>query len=290
MSPASGNTSNQTFTFTFSSLGSWQDLGVVNFLINNFIDGRNACYLAYVPSSGTAGSVYLVNDAGASQGPYAGLTLPGAGTAANSQCTINGTGSSASASGDTLTLTLSITFSQAFAGNKVVYMAAQNLVSSGWHPLGTWSVPGPAPVGPAVGGVNPARSNTASQTYAFTFTDTNGYLDLGVLNVLINDALDGSHACYIAYSRSANVLYLLNDTGSALLPAITLGSGSVANSQCTINGSGSSAVGNGNTLTLTLNITFGTGFVGDRVIYAAARSNGDVLNSGWQAAGSVTVP
>ena len=30
-------------------------------------------------------------------------------------------------------------------------------------------------------------------------------------------------------------------------------------------------------------------FAGNRLIYAAARSNGDVFNSGWQAVGSRTV-
>jgi len=30
--------------------------------------------------------------------------------------------------------------------------------------------------------------------------------------------------------------------------------------------------------------------VGDQVIYMAARSNGDILNSGWQAVGTVKLP
>jgi len=86
------------------------------------------------------------------------------------------------------------------------------------------------------------------------------------------------------------VLYLVNDAGNGLLPGLTLnGSGTLGNSQCTITGSGSSASGSGYTLTLTLNITFPSSFAGNRIVYAAARSNGDVLNSGWQAVGSPTV-
>ena len=53
--------------------------------------------------------------------------------------------------------------------------------------------------------------------------------------------------------------------------------------------SGNYAVGSANTLTLTLSISFNSGFAGNRVFYMAARSNGDALNSGWQAAGSRTV-
>ena len=67
------------------------------------------------------------------------------------------------------------------------------------------------------------------------------------------------------------------------------GSGSVGNSQCAVTGAGSSASGAGNTLTLTLNLSFPSSFAGNRLIYLAARINGDVLNSGWQAVGSRTM-
>ena len=64
----------------------------------------------------------------------------------------------------------------------------------------------------------------------------------------------------------------------------------MGNSQCTVNGVGSSASINGNTLTLTLNTTFGAGFAGNRVFYLAARDVNALNNTDWQAAGSRTVP
>jgi hypothetical protein len=124
----------------------------------------------------------------------------------------------------------------------------------------------------------------------FTFSDANGWQNLGVLNILINDYLDGRHACYLAYSRPLGVLYLVNDPGNALLPELYLGSaGSVSNSQCTVYGTGSSATGSGTTLTLTVNLAFSASFVGDRIIYLAARDVG-AGNSGWQAKGRWRVP
>src|SRR5207302_1263376 len=57
----------------------------------------------------------------------------------------------------------------------------------------------PAPVS-----VTPAGGNTATQQFQFVFTDSAGYQDLGVLNILINNFLDGRHACYLAYSQPAN--------------------------------------------------------------------------------------
>ncbi len=86
------------------------------------------------------------------------------------------------------------------------------------------------------------------------------------------------------------MLYLVNDAGTALLPGLVMnGSGSVTNSQCTVNGVGSSAAGGGNTLVLTLNISFTAAFSGNRLIYMAARDATDSNNTGWQPMGSWTV-
>src|SRR4029077_17938564 len=130
---------------------------------------------------------------------------------------------------------------------KVFYLAAQDTASSGWLALATWSVPGTAPVGPGVGGVTPARSTSATQPFTFTFTDTNGFADLAVTNVLINNFLDGIGACYVAFvpsGPSAGTVILVDvagDAGGPYAGAFALpGSGTASNSQCTINGATSS--------------------------------------------------
>jgi len=284
VSPASGNAFIQTMTFTFADARGYQDLDVVNVLIGNFLDGRNSCYLAY---SRPLNVLYLINDAGTA-------LLPGlvqfAGTASNSQCTVTGAGSSATGSGNTLMLVLNMSFSTAFVGNKVTYMAARDLEggSSGWQALGTWGVPGATPF-PSAGGVSPASGAGSSQTFTFTFTDPKGYQDLGIVNILINNFLDGRQSCYLAYSRPLNVLYLVNDGGTELLPGMEQFAGTASNSQCTVTGAGSSATGTGNTLTLVLNMSFSTAFNGNKVIYIAARDSIDANDSEWQPLGSWTV-
>ena len=55
-------------------------------------------------------------------------------------------------------------------------------------------------------GVSPARGSGLTQHFAFTFTDANGATSLDVLNILMNDFLNGEQACYLGYSRSLNVL------------------------------------------------------------------------------------
>jgi hypothetical protein len=289
-SPASGSGNGGNFTFAFSDSAGYQNLHVVDILINSALDGRHACYIAFVPASN---SLYLVDDGGDAGGPYQGTNLPGVGSISNSQCSVNAGTSSVSTSGNTLTLTLSINFQPAFSGNKIFYLSAQDVSngSSGWQALGTWGVPGTPISGPSVTGMSPARTNSLTSTYSFTFSDTNGIADLGVVNILINSAIDGRHACYLAFVPSTGALYLVDDAGDAAGPysGTTLpGSGTVSNSQCTVGGPGSTLSTNGNNLTLTLPITFAPGFAGNQVFFLAARNNS--ANSGWQAAGSVTVP
>ncbi|SPF48864.1 exported hypothetical protein [Candidatus Sulfopaludibacter sp. SbA4] len=294
VSPSAGSGSTQQFTFTFSDTGGWQRLQVVDVLINNVLDGRQACYIAFVPSGASSGSVDLVDDSGDAGGPYSGMVLPGSGSVSNSQCSIAGAGSSAAGNGNTLTLTLAITFEPAFGGNHVMYLSAQDAsANSGWQALGTWNAPGAAVSGLGVGLVSPGRGSGLTGTYTFTFTDTKGWQDIAVANVLINGSIDGRHACYLALvpiSASSVSVLLVDDTGDAGGPysgMVAPGAGSVSNGQCSIAGTGSSVAASGGTLTITLPITFSAGFAGNQVFYLAARSG--TLNTGWQAVGSAAV-
>jgi len=256
VAPASGF----PFTFLFSDPDGYDKIGIVNVLINSALDARQACYLAY---SQPLGVLYLTNDQGVATGPGVplnGIEGPGA---SNSQCFL--TGGSAAASGTTLTLTLNLGFFAPFAGAKVIYLAVQDQSgnTSGWQALETWNVPGGSVAGPAVSGVTPAGGNTTGQTYTFTFTDSTGAQDLGVVNILIDAYLQGYGACYLAYSRPLDVLYLVDDSGSSLSTGLVLnGGGAVSNSQCRVYSTGSSAVLSGNTLILTLNLAFLPGFSG----------------------------
>jgi len=291
-SPPAGSGTAGTFVFTFSDAGGWQNLTVVDVLIRDVLDGRQACYVAFVPSGANSGAVYLVDDQGDAGGPYSGMVLPGSGSVSNSQCSVTAAGSSASGGGNTLTLTLAITFTPAFAGNKVVYLSAQDASStSGWQALGTWGVPGGAAVVPAVSAVAPAHSSGAGQTYTFTFTDNNGWQDLTLLDVLINTAINGAGACYVAFAPAGagtGTVYLVDNAGDAGGPytgMVLPSAGTVSNGQCSIAGAGSAVAASGNTLVLTLAIAFADSFGGNRVVYLAARSNSQ--NSGWQAVGTV---
>jgi len=150
-------------------------------------------------------------------------------------------------------------------------------------------VPGASPGALTVNGVSPARGNVSTGSLlTFSFSDTNGYQDLGVLNILINDVLDGRQACYIAYSRPLNTLYLVNDAGTGLLPVVPP-SVYVRNSQCGVSVQGAGVVPSGNTVNLTLFLDFSKTFAGNQVIYVAARDFAGANSSGWQPVGTWTL-
>ena len=79
-----------------------------------------------------------------------------------------------------------------------------------------------------------------------------------MLNVLINNGLDGAGACYIALVVNAGnaaqyTLYLQDDSGYNSLTSFQFdGDSTVSNSQCTLDAAGSSVSGTGSTLTLVL--------------------------------------
>jgi hypothetical protein len=286
--PADGTATNQptAFLFAFSDPRGTQDLGVVNVLVNNFLDGRNACYIAFDQPSG---ALYLVSDDGGSL-----ITAPPAGSASNSQCTVSMGVTNIAAPINTLLLPLNITFKPGFGGNKVIYMAARDVAqnNSGWQALGVVQVPGAVRTTPtSVTGMSPADGTGFGPTaFNFAFSDTNGFADLGVENILINNALDGHQACYLAYSRGINILYLVNDNGDSLLPGQSLGAaGSISNSQCTVSWGAGAVNAGGNNLTLNLNLTFSATFGGQRIFYLAARDANAGSNTDWQAMGTRTV-
>jgi hypothetical protein len=294
--PASGSGYSQTFTFKFTDQNGWQNFNVLDVLINNTLNGGQACYFALVPTGASAGKLYLASDSGPET--LSKINLPGSGSLSNSHCTLTATGASVSANSTTLTLVLPITFNSAFAGNMAFYLAAQDtsMNNSGWQPLATWNVPGAASNGPGVIGMSPARNTgSAEQTYTFTLTDSNGWQNLSVIDVLINSAVQGRSACYFALAvsvTSEGTMYLVSNgaagdptyAGVAGLPSAA----NIKNSQCTLSLEGATVDGGGNALTLTMPITFSNTFTGNKLFLVGAREAN--ATSGWQAIGSISLP
>jgi hypothetical protein len=252
-------------------------------LISNGLAMPNSCYISF---NGAANAISLATDAGtALQEP---VTLGQSGTLQNSQCSINPAASSVSGSGANATLNIALTFQSSFAGSKNVYMEVNDGVGdSGWVQVGTWTVP--AAGNPQAVSVAPSSGTGNTQVFTFVVSDPAGYTAINSAQVLIGNSLATANTCYIFYSRATNLLYLANDAGNAWPAPVTVGqSGTLQNSQCSIDALSSSASGSGTNLTLNLNLTFSGSFAGSRNVYMEAYDG--VGDSGWFQRGTWTVP
>jgi len=188
-------------------------------------------------------------------------------------------------SGNTLTLTTNTSFTAGFGGNKLLYLAARDLEggNSGWQALGRWQVPF------ALGDHRCGEPRSGARGVGLEEAG-----DFGVVNLLVNNFIDGRPTCYLAYVASTNSLLLVDDAGDAGGPfagsmVLNGGAAIIQNSQCSVNSTGSSAVNTGNTLTMTLNVTFKAPSPGNRVLWLAGRDGAGGNNTDWQAIATTTV-
>jgi hypothetical protein len=279
VTPSSGSGSSQTFSLQYSDTAGSTDIASVSVLVNSSLSTVAACSVVYTRASN---ALALLTDSGALPGS---TIAPGTGSQQNSQCTLSGAGSSVTPSGTTLTLNLALTFQPAFGGARNVYLQA--VAPSGtaaWQQEGVWTVPGTVQ---AVS-VTPSTGSGTTQTFSFQFSDSAGATDLTSVSALVNSALTTVGSCEVDYYRASNTLKLLTDSGGQPSSSLTPGSGSAQNSQCILNGAGSSVTTSGTTLTLNLALTFQTAYGGVKNAYMEAV--GALGTSGWQPRGTWTVP
>ena len=140
--------------------------------------------------------------------------------------------------------------------------------------------------------MSPSWGSGLSATITFTYQDRSDAANLQTVWALINSAIDGRAACYVAYYRPGNRLYLYPDNGDGTQAtdiALT-GNNTISNSQCSISAQGSLVETNGNTLTVKLPIAFKPAFAGFKGVWLAAQTMGAVETCDWQALGAWAVP
>jgi hypothetical protein len=227
------------------------------------------------------------DDASAMLGPVA----PGQNAVLqNSQCRLDAASMSMWASGNTLTLNFPLTFKATFGGLKNVYLYAQDTGNgtSNWQTRGSWSVPASANQPPTAVSVSPASGGGTSQLFTFTFADPNGGTDITWTQMIINSTLTGVGGCYVHYNRGVNQFWIYNDGASALVGPVYPGQpGVIQNSQCSLDGAGSSTSGSGNVLTLSISLSFKPSFADTKNTYLAAWDAANAT-SNWQLGGSWT--
>jgi Zn-dependent metalloprotease len=273
ITPNSGSGIDQTFTAIFTD-----QLGVAD------VRGR----IRFASASGTTCIIeYNAATDLVRMQDDTGVWMPGVpfggGILANSQCILNLASSSAVESGNTLTLNAHFTFTGTFLGPTTISLFARTKLgqSTGWVDRGTWTVG----VDLVAGTVTPNSGSGLSQVFTATYSDSAGASDLRARIRFVGASDPGP--CVIEYNATTDLVRMQDDTGAWTAP-VPLGSGTLGNSQCTLNRALSSAVENGTGLTLSLHITFSGAFVGSKTVSLMARSaNGQT--TGWVARGTWTV-
>jgi hypothetical protein len=110
-----------------------------------------------------------------------------------------------------------------------------------------------------------------TQTFTAAFSDSLGAAaDLKLARVRFGTT--NVAACVVDYNAMTAVVRLLDDSGAAG-PWTALGRGTLANSQCSLDLTQTSAIANGTSLTLTLRLAFTPSFVGQKSVYLRANSH-----------------
>jgi len=131
--------------------------------------------------------------------------------------------------------------------------------------------------------VSPGSGRGLSQTFVAVYSDSAGGAALNRRLLRIATTLSvATSQCYV--QADATGIYLFNDAGTAVIGPVN-GAGTISNSQCTLNGTGSSLTNAGNTSTLTVSLIFNSSYGGLKNLYLFA--NDSFGNSGgWSTLGT----
>ncbi len=169
-------------------------------------------------------------------------------------------------------------------------VVAANTAGSTSSAVWTFTTTSSPNVAPTADSVTVSQIGPSVATFRIAASDANGSVDVAGMGVLINTSFDGQKACWFYYDRTSNSLSLANDSTSSWLSVTTGSSATIGNSQCSISGTGVSAIASGsNGIVLTVTITFNLpSFSGAKNVYESAADRAG-LSSGYQSRGNWTV-
>jgi len=140
---------------------------------------------------------------------------------------------------------------------------------------------------PTAVSATPSSGTGATQQFTFVWSDPSGFADISGAAVLFNSSINGQGACFFVVDPQHRNFLFGDDSGSNFTVLPVGSPGSLQNSQCVLNGSGSTLTGSGNTLTLTVTITFKPSFAGTQSTFMWVNNSAGM--SSWQNKGSWTI-
>lgn len=287
ISPAAGSGTSATFAATFRDADGATTLKSVSLLINSSTSGTGAVYLSYDRATNR---LSLRNDADSS----AVTGVPGgSGSLSNSQGSITLSGVSVSTTTTDLTLTVPVTFSDSFSGVKNLYLQAEDGsgARSTLSSFGTYGVSAATKsnVAPSLVSLSPTSGAGASATFTAVIRDADGASSLESVYLLAGTGIVEANTARFMYRHDQKKIYLLDDAGSSWMAATVGKSGTLSNSQVSLDPAKVSVSASGNDLTVKFPVTFASSYSGTRNVYLAAKDLSGAWAS-WKAMGTWTVP
>jgi hypothetical protein len=137
---------------------------------------------------------------------------------------------------------------------------------------------------PTSDSVSPTAGTGATQTFTFVSSSASGAGSIAEIFTLFNYDLDGGGACFLIYYPGINTIALANDTASAWTTQTLPATGTLQNSQCSLNLATVAAVSIGNSIQLTVGLTFLAGLPGPQNVYSITFDSANAT-SGWRQLG-----
>jgi hypothetical protein len=157
-----------------------------------------------------------------------------------------------------------------------------------WHPPESvtiyYHMPNTAPTTVGVSGVPAHLNYGVPVSLTATWRDPDGYGNISYTHLLIRNGVDGTNACYLYFIPGSNQVYLRDAASSTWGSPITMGSGSLDNGWCHVNGAGSSFGTSGSTdRTATVSVFFYPSMLAYGTLYHYLYVQDTAnANSGWQ--------
>jgi hypothetical protein len=134
--------------------------------------------------------------------------------------------------------------------------------------------------------VSPSSGSASRQLFSFLARDAQGAANIRYTQFLISHSgTNAANGCYISYDPVGNVFYLLSDDITQWYGLQGGSANTIGNGQCTIYGATSGSTKVGTDLTTNVDISFRSGFAGQKTIYQFSEDNlGN--GSGWASLGT----
>ncbi|MBI5191640.1 MAG: multicopper oxidase domain-containing protein [Nitrospirae bacterium] len=229
--------------------------------------------------------LYMMNDTGST---WIGGFAPGsANTIVNSRATLNCANTTVNISGNNIRVSFNLTPAAGFTGNKglLMYVIDNANVAVGFQTKGTWTIAAFINVAPTNVSVTAANGTAGvAQQVSAVWSDANGSADLKNMQLQVGTTATGG-IIKLRYIRATNLLYVLNDAGSAWLGGFAPGSANViSNLRGSLNCATTTVTPAGNDLTVSFNLTPAVGYSGSKAMSMYVQDNANVA-VGFQSKG-----